>query len=132
MRERNIEVSRGKKGFGTSSRDRDALPAPDLVDPEPCRRRSGPAVGAVTMDVPTLACFLFVAIVLDAFSRRVVGWAIANHVGSELVLDALDMALHRRKPTNVIHNSDQVASILESHSENAAPKDRPSMGRRPL
>jgi putative transposase len=48
--------------------------------------------------VPTLAGFLFVAIVLDAFSRRVVGWAMANHLRTELVLDALNMALYRRRP----------------------------------
>jgi putative transposase len=45
--------------------------------------------------------------VLDVFSRRVVGWAMANHLRTELVLDALNMALYRRKPTNVIHHSDQ-------------------------
>jgi putative transposase len=57
--------------------------------------------------VPTLAGFLFVAIVLDAFSRRVVGWAMANHLRTQLVLDALNMALYRRRPANVIHHSDQ-------------------------
>ena len=44
---------------------------------------------------------------LDAFSRRVVGWSMANHLRTSLVLDALDMALGRRRPENVIHHSDQ-------------------------
>lgn len=57
--------------------------------------------------VPTWAGFLFVAIVLDVFSRRVVGWAMATHLRTELVLDALNMAIYRRRPTNVIHHSDQ-------------------------
>ena len=50
---------------------------------------------------------LFLAIVLDVWSRRVVGWAMATHMRTELVLDALDMALARRKPRGVIHHSDQ-------------------------
>ena len=46
--------------------------------------------------------FLYLAVVLDAFSRRVVGWAMANHLRTELVLEALDMAIYRRKPKVVI------------------------------
>jgi putative transposase len=50
---------------------------------------------------------LFLAVVLDVFSRRVVGWAMATHLRTELVLDALEMAIHQRKPQSVIHHSDQ-------------------------
>ena len=57
--------------------------------------------------VPTWAGFLFVAIVLDVFSRRVVGWAMATHLRTELVLDAFEMAIQQRKPQAVIHHSDQ-------------------------
>lgn len=57
--------------------------------------------------VPKLTGFLFRAIVLDVFSRRVVEWEMATHMRAELVVDALDMALHNRKPKNVIHHSDQ-------------------------
>lgn len=56
--------------------------------------------------VPTWAGFLFLAIVLDAFSRRIVGWAMATHLKTELVLDALEMALRQRSPDGVIHHSD--------------------------
>ena len=44
---------------------------------------------------------------LDAVSRRIVGWARANHLRTELVLQALDMAVHQRRPADVIHHSDQ-------------------------
>lgn len=44
---------------------------------------------------------------LDVWSRRVVGWAMATHLRTELVLDALNMAVEQRRPTNVIHHSDQ-------------------------
>ena len=47
------------------------------------------------------------AVVVDAWSRRVVGWSMANHLRTEIVLDALDMALWQRRPIDVIHHSDQ-------------------------
>ena len=58
--------------------------------------------------VPTWAGFLYLAVVLDVHSRRVVGWAMADHLRSELVIEAVDMAVWRRRPTaGVIHHSDQ-------------------------
>ena len=56
--------------------------------------------------VPTAAGFLFLAVVLDAWSRRIVGWSMANHVRTEIVLDALEMAVRQRQPRNEIHHSD--------------------------
>ena len=70
------------------------------------------------------------AVVLDAFSRRVVGWAITAHLGTELVLDALNMALAQRRPKDVIHHSDQgcqYTSIAFGQRCKAAGV-RPSMG----
>ena len=57
--------------------------------------------------VPTWAGFVFLAVVVDAFSRRVVGWSLAHHLQTRLVTDALEMALSQRKPRDVIHHSDQ-------------------------
>jgi putative transposase len=57
--------------------------------------------------IPTGAGFLYLAVVLDAWSRRIVGWSMATHLRTELVLEALDMALEQRRPTGVIHHSDQ-------------------------
>jgi putative transposase len=68
--------------------------------------------------------------VLDVWSRRVVGWAMATHLRTELVLEALDMAVEQRRPTNVIHHSDQgcqytsVAFGLRCHEVGI----KPSMG----
>lgn len=51
---------------------------------------------------------MYLAVVLDVFSRRIVGWAMAEHMRTELVTDALAMAIHqRRPPTGVIHHSDK-------------------------
>ena len=56
--------------------------------------------------IPTLAAsFLYLAIVLDVFSRRVVGWAMAAHLRTELVVEALEMAVAQRRPAAVIHHS---------------------------
>jgi putative transposase len=57
--------------------------------------------------VPTAAGFLYLAVVVDAWSRRVVGWSMASHLRTELVLDALEMAIMQRRPRDVIHHSDQ-------------------------
>jgi transposase InsO family protein len=53
--------------------------------------------------------FIYLAVVLDGFSRRVVGWAMADHLRAELALSALDMALRERliMPGELIHHSDQ-------------------------
>ncbi len=57
--------------------------------------------------VPTWAGFLYLAIVLDVWSRRIVGWAMETHLRTELVLAALNMALGQRRPQAVVHHSDQ-------------------------
>ncbi len=62
--------------------------------------------------VPTLVGFFFLAVVIDVWSRCVVGWAMADHMRTELVLSALDMAIARRNPIGVIHYSDQSPSSL--------------------
>jgi putative transposase len=59
-----------------------------------------------------MAGFLYLAVVLDAWSRKIVGWAMANHLRAELVLDAMEMAVGQRRPKDVIHHSDQ-GSLLE-------------------
>ena len=57
--------------------------------------------------IPTWAGFLYLAVVLDAYSRRIVGWSMATTLAKQLVLDALNMALATRRPRDVIHHSDQ-------------------------
>jgi transposase InsO family protein len=61
--------------------------------------------------VPTGEGWLYLAVVLDLCTRRVVGWAMADHLRSELCLDALDMALKRRRPgQGLLHHSDRGCS----------------------
>jgi putative transposase len=101
-----VGVSR-RRWIGTTVRDRDARPAPDLV--ERTFQAASPNrlwVADITY-IPTWAGFLYLAVVLDAWSRKIVGWAMATHLRTELVLDALNMALTQRRPRDVIHHSDQ-------------------------
>jgi putative transposase len=107
MRSEGLQGASRRRKFRTTVRDRDARPAPDLVD----RRFHAEApdrlwVADITY-IPTVAGFLFLAVVLDVCTRRVVGWAMANHLRTELVLHALNMALFRRRPLDVVHHSDQ-------------------------
>jgi putative transposase len=102
-----VGASRRRGGPITTQRDKQARPAPDLVDRD--FQAAGPNqlwVADITY-VPTAAGFLYLAVVVDVWSRRVVGWAMANHLRAELVLDALNMALGQRRPRDVIHHSDQ-------------------------
>jgi putative transposase len=57
--------------------------------------------------VPTAAGFLYLAVVLDVFSRRIVGWSMRETLHTTVVLDALDMAATQRRAAHVIHHSDQ-------------------------
>ena len=57
--------------------------------------------------IPTWDGFLYLAVVLDVYSRKIVGWAMAEHLRTELVLTALEMAIGTRRPAaGVIHHSD--------------------------
>jgi len=96
-----------RKGFKTTRRDSDSRPAPDLV--ERAFAADGPDqlwVADITY-IPTWAGFLYLAVVMDVFSRRIVGWCMEDHLRTDLVLEALNMATWQRTPQTVIHHSDQ-------------------------
>jgi putative transposase len=101
-----VGVSR-RRQFTTTVRDPDARPAPDLVGRNFKVDAPNRLWVADITYIPTATVFLYLAVVLDAWSRRIVGWAMATHLRTELVMDALDMAVRQRRPTNVIHHSDQ-------------------------
>ena len=123
-------VSRRRGFVVTTRRDQRQRPAPDLVKRE--FRADGPNqlwVADMTY-VPTWAGFIFLAIVLDVWSRRIVGWAMDEQMTSELVLAALNMALQQRKPEAVIHHSDQGSQYASIAFGERCKKMgvRPSMG----
>lgn len=130
MRERAIQGASRRKLFKTTIRDQDAQPAPDLVNRNFKATAPNQLWVADITYVPTLTGFLFLAVVLDVFSRRIVGWAMANHMRTELVLDALNMAIYRRQPKNVVHHSDQGSQYTSIAFGKQCEKAgvRPSMG----
>ena len=99
-------VSR-RRGVRTTRRGPAETPAADLVQRDFTAAAPNQLWVADITYIPTWAGFLFLAVVLDAYSRRIVGWAMAPHLKTDLVLDALNMALAQRKPHGVIHHSDQ-------------------------
>jgi len=107
MREAGLQGVSRRRSVWTTVRDRQARPAPDLVD----RNFAAPGrdrlwVADITY-IPTQSGFLYLAVVMDAWSRRIVGWAMATHLRAELVITALNMAVGQRRPAEVIHHSDQ-------------------------
>lgn len=107
MREAGLEGASRRRHIFTTVRDRQARPAPDLVERNfAAEGRDRLWVADITY-IPTWSGFLYLAVVVDAWSRRVVGWSMASHLRTELVLAALNMALGQRRPTEVIHHSDQ-------------------------
>lgn len=107
MRAAGIAGVSRRRGTRTTWRDAAARPAPDLVDRDFSAKGLNRLWVADITYVPTWAGFLYLAVVLDVYSRRVVGWAMAVHLRAELVLEALDMAIWQRRPSEVIHHSDQ-------------------------
>ena len=99
-------VSR-RKYYRTTQRAHKVRPAPDLVQRD--FKADGPNqlwLADITY-ITTWVGPLYLAVVLDVCSRRVVGWAMATHLGTQLVHDALQMAIIQRHPEDVIHHSDQ-------------------------
>ena len=96
-----------RRRFRTTRRDPARPSAPDLLQRAFVAAAPNQVWVADMTYVPTQQGFLFLAVVLDACSRRVVGWSMAAHLRTDLPLSALDMALqHRRPPAGVIHHSD--------------------------
>jgi putative transposase len=107
MREAGLRGASRRRQITTTQRDATNRPAPDLVNRDfAAAGRDQLWVADITY-IPTGAGFLYLAVVVDAWSRRVVGWSMATHLRTELVLDALNMALGQRRPQGVIHHSDQ-------------------------
>jgi putative transposase len=98
-------VSR-RRGFKTTRRDPNASPATDLVERNFVAEGPDQLWVADITYIPTWAGFLYLAVVLDVWSRKIVGWAMQTHLHSQLVLDALNMAIWQRRPAKVIHHSD--------------------------
>jgi len=107
MRAAGLRGATLRRYIVTTQPDLQAPRALDLVD----RRfyTDGPDrlwVADITY-IPTWSGFLYLAMVLDVYSRRIVGWSMETHLRTELILQALEMAITQRQPSAVIHHSDR-------------------------
>ena len=107
MRQARIQGVHRRRKVSTTRRNPAQAVAPDLV----CREftADGPDrlwVADITY-IPTKAGFLYLAAVIDIWSRRVVGWSMRDDLATPLVTNALDMAITGRRPDQVIHHSDR-------------------------
>ena len=108
MRENDLAAKRPKP-FKKTTDSNHALPiAPNVLDREFEVTGPNQAWVADISYVRTLEGWLFLAVIVDLFARRVVGWAIADHMRTELPLAALEMAIRLRGPAcGLVHHSDR-------------------------
>jgi putative transposase len=108
MRSAKLQGVTRRKFVSTTRRDPRARPAPDLVERKFVANGPNQLWVADMTYIPTLAGFLYLAVVLDVWSRKIVGWAFSARLATQVVLDALEMAVAQRGPLEgVIHHSDQ-------------------------
>ncbi|MEV6299055.1 IS3 family transposase [Actinoplanes sp. NPDC051861] len=110
MRQAGLQGLYRRRRHGCTIRDPDAQPSDDLVNRTFVATAPDRLWVTDITEHPTTEGKLYCAAVLDAFSRRIVGWSIAEHMKTELVLDALGMAMLRRNPI-------KDETILHSDSE---------------
>jgi len=123
MKEAGLRGASRRKRPSTTVRVDTGRPVPDLVDRD--FTASGPDelwVADITY-VPTQEGYLYLAVVVDAYSRKVVGWEMAGHLRSELVLEALDMATGQREPEETVHHSDQDERVRQAVSIQQSPSE---------
>jgi putative transposase len=107
MQERTVLGASRRKSTVRTTRTPGAYVAPDLVQRKFVADAPNQLWVADITHVPISRGFLYVAVIIDVFSRLVVGWGMATDLGTELVLSALNMAIFRRRPKSVILHTDQ-------------------------
>jgi len=107
MKEAGLQGVSRRKRPSTTARSDSRRPAPDLVDRDFTADRPDELWVADITYVPTQEGYLYLAVVVDAYSRKIIGWEMAAHLRAELVIEALDMAAGQRNPNQTIHHSDQ-------------------------
>ncbi len=132
MRKAGLQGCMRGRRRGTTRRGNRSAAAEDLVKRNFAATKIDRVWVADITYVATAEGFLYLAFILDVYSRRIVGWAMESHLRTELVVDALQMAVWRRKPApGLVHHSDQgVQYTALSFSERLREVGiTPSMGR---
>jgi transposase InsO family protein len=126
MRELEIQgVTRRRGRVRTTTPDKRAAPAPDFVNRDFTAERPDQTWVADITYAPTHESWLFLAAVMDVYSRKIVGWSMREDLEAPLVLDAISMAIARRKPKRgLVHHSDRGSQL--SHGSPREPMTTPA------
>jgi len=125
MRLHHLQAKQSRRYRATTRRSPTHPVAPNLLKRDFKADRSGHKWLADITYIPTLMGWLYLAVVMDLYTRRIVGWAMSDRMTDPLVLDALDMALRQHPPSpGLIHHSDQGSQytgrayqeLLKSHA----------------
>jgi putative transposase len=114
MRASGLRGASKRKYVTMTIRDKRQRSTADLLDQNFYADAPNVLLVADITFVPTWTGSIYLEVVLDAFSRRIVGWAIGHEQKAELVLQALNIAVTQRKPRDVIHHSDSHMMVTSS------------------
>jgi putative transposase len=128
MRELGLRGTVRGKTRRTTTPDATAARPADLVNRDFAAQRPNQLWVADLTYVASWSGFVYVALVIDAFSRFIVGWQASRSLRTDLALDALEMAIWRRRAglEGLVHHSDRAANIWPSATPSASPKPAPS------
>jgi len=107
MAQRGLRALQPKNFVPKTSDGRADKPSPNLLSGQPLPEAPNRAWGGDITFIPTSAGWLYLAVVIDLCSRRILGWSLADHLRSELVLAALRQALQTRPAKSTIFHSDR-------------------------
>jgi len=110
-----LQAKQARRFRSTTKRNRAHRAAPNLLNRDFGAERPNQKWLADITYIPTLEGWLYVAAVLDLFSRKIIGWAMSDRMTTDLTLAALRMAIRQRRPgPDLIHHSDQGSQYTDS------------------
>ena len=120
MRENDIAAKSKRKFKHTTDSNHEFPIAENLLDREFTQSEPNRVWVSDITYVPTREGWLYLATVLDLFSRRIVGWAMSHRIDRQLALDALEMAVcNRRPPPGLLHHSDRGSQYASNDYQRA-------------
>ena len=122
MAQRSLRALQPKNFVPKTSDGRADKPSPNLLDGRPLPKVPNRAWAGDITFIPTSAGWLYLAVVIDLCSRRIVGWSLADHMHSDLVFDALQQALQTRSAKDVIFHSDRGSQYSSTRFRQALAK----------
>jgi putative transposase len=115
MKAEGLQAKQTKRYRSTTKRNKAHRAAPNLLSRDFSAQQPNQKWLADITYIPTLEGWLYLAAILDLFSRKIVGWAMSDRINADLTLAALKMAIRQRRPgAGLIHHSDQGSQYTDS------------------